>query len=177
MSVPSPPFLPHLQERILPFLPSGFMEGNRSEFSIDSIIKRHGKIQPWLVFDKAWKPVMGYPAENFNFVPGETPLSTFRETAVALSLYYFVIFAGRRLMRNRPAFRLNGLFLFHNLVLTIVSGILLALFVEQLLPMVLTHGLFYSICDAGAWRKRLITLYYVRRFQALFRSLILTSFS
>lgn len=143
------------------------MEGNLSEFSMDSILKRHGKIQPWLVFDKAWTPVMGYPAENFNFVTGETPLSTFKETAIALSLYYFVIFAGRRLMRDRPAFKLNSLFLFHNLVLTIVSGFLLVLFLEQLLPMILTHPLFYCICDAGAWRKRLITLYYVRRFRVL----------
>lgn len=50
----------------------------------------------------------------------------------------------------------------HNLYLTIISAGLLALFIEQLLPTLLRHGLFYTICDhRGGWTDRLVILYYV----------------
>ena len=65
-------------------------------------------------------------------------------------------------MRNRPAFMLNGLFMLHNFYLTVISGVLLALFVEQLVPTVWYHGLFYAICDVrGGWTDHLVILYYV----------------
>lgn len=51
----------------------------------------------------------------------------------------------------------------HNLALTIISGGLLALFIEQLLPTVWRHGIFFAICDErGGWTEKLVTLYYVR---------------
>ena len=64
-------------------------------------------------------------------------------------------------MRNRPAFKLNDLFLIHNFYLTAISGILLVLFIEQLTPTIWKHGLFFTICDAGGWTGPLVTLYYV----------------
>jgi hypothetical protein len=40
---------------------------------------------------------------------------------------------------------------------------LLALFVEQLVPTVYNHGIFYAICDVkGGWTPPLVILYYVR---------------
>ena len=65
-------------------------------------------------------------------------------------------------MRNRPAFKLTGPFIVHNFYLTAISAVLLALFLEQLIPTVYHHGLFYAICDVkGGWTSPLVTLYYV----------------
>lgn len=65
-------------------------------------------------------------------------------------------------MRNRPAFKLNAFFMVHNLYLTIISGGLLALFIEQLAPTVRRRGVFFAICDhEGGWTPPLVTLYYV----------------
>lgn len=50
----------------------------------------------------------------------------------------------------------------HNLGLTVISGTLLALFIEQLLPTLWRHGVFFAICNEnGGWTKELVTLYYV----------------
>ncbi len=117
----------------------------------------------WPIFDELYTSVMGFPAEDFRFVQGQTPMSTFRATAAVLVAYYIIIFGGREFMKNRPAYKINGLFKIHNLYLTIISGVLLALFIEQLLPTVWRHGIFYAICDRnGGWTKPLVTLYYVR---------------
>jgi fatty acid elongase 2/fatty acid elongase 3 len=89
-------------------------------------------------------------------------MSTLKESGLAILIYYVVIFGGRELMRNRPAFKLNALFMIHNFYLTSISAILLALFVEQLVPTLYNHGLFYTICDhEGGWTNELVILYYV----------------
>lgn len=125
-------------------------------------IDRPFGVQLWPIFDKAFEKVAGYPASQFQFVAGVTPLSTFRETATFLVAYYVVIFAGREVMKKLPAFRLNFLFMVHNLYLTLISGTLLALFIEQLVPTLYNHGLFYAICNhKGGWTQPLILLYYV----------------
>lgn len=122
-------------------------------------------IELWPIFDKAFTQIAGYPTDEFRFVRGETPMSTLQETATALITYYAIIFGGRELMRNRPAFKLNALFMVHNLFLTVFSGILLVLFIEQLLPTLWRHGVFYAICDHdGGWTKPLVLLYYVCTF-------------
>lgn len=116
----------------------------------------------WPIFDKAYEQVMGYPASHFQFIEGVTPMSTFKETATMLVVYYVVIFGGREVMKNFSALKLNTLFMIHNFLLTAISAILLALFVEQLLPTLVRHGVFYSICDhRGGWTQPLIILYYV----------------
>ncbi|KAL2832748.1 GNS1/SUR4 family-domain-containing protein [Aspergillus pseudoustus] len=125
-------------------------------------IERPFGIELWPIFDKAYEVVMGYPASEFRFVEGVTPMSTLRETSIMLVAYYVIIFGGREVMKNRPAFKLNALFMIHNFVLTAVSAILLALFVEQLLPTLWNHGVFYTICDHdGGWTQPLIVLYYL----------------
>lgn len=120
-------------------------------------------VELWPQFDKLYSRVMGHPAKKFVFVPGATPLSTFTATATMLITYYVTVFAGREFMKNREPFKLNGLFMVHNLALTIISGVLLALFAEQLVPTVVRNGIFYAICDyRGGWTAPLVTLYYVR---------------
>jgi hypothetical protein len=116
----------------------------------------------WPIFDKAYTAVMGYHAHDFDFQPRVTPMSTLKESSLMILAYYIVIFGGRELMRNRPAFKLNGLFMLHNFYLTAISAILLALFLEQLIPTLYNHGVFYAICDIkGGWTAPLVTLYYV----------------
>ena len=90
-------------------------------------------------------------------------MSTLKETATALIAYYIIVFGGRELMKGRKAFVLNGPFMVHNFYLTAISGILLVLFIEQLLSTVVKNGVFFAICDhKGGWTKELVVLYYVR---------------
>lgn len=125
-------------------------------------IDRPFGIHLWPIFDKAFEYVVGYPASEFQFTRGVTPMSTIQETAVMLVAYYVIIFGGREVMKSRPALKLNTLFMIHNLYLTIISGTLLALFIEQLLPTIWRHGIFFAICDyEGGWTQPLIVIYYV----------------
>jgi fatty acid elongase 3 len=125
-------------------------------------IDRPFGIELWPIFNKAFDAVVGYPADDFRFVNGETPMSTFKETTIAMVTYYTIIFGGREVMKKLPAFKLNTLFMIHNFILTAVSGILLVLFLEQLIPTLYHHGVFYAICDHhGGWTQPLVVLYYV----------------
>jgi fatty acid elongase 3 len=125
-------------------------------------IDRPFGIHLWPIFDKAWTAVVGYSVNDFKFVPFETPMSTLKSTSIFIVIYYAIIFGGREFMRNREPYKLKTLFLIHNFYLTAISGILLALFIEQLLPTVVRGGIFHAICDAeGGWTQPLVVLYYV----------------
>ena len=137
------------------------MSTSFADRSLDFALIQKLQFSPWAVFDKIWTAATGYPAEDFQFVPELTAMSTLTETALVIASYYVVIIGGRELMRNRPAFKLNSLFLIHNFYLTAVSGFLLVLFLEQLVPTLWNRGLYYGICGAGGWTKPLETLYYV----------------
>lgn len=116
----------------------------------------------WPIFTEAFHKVMGYKPEQFRFVPGITPMSTMAETAIGLISYYLIIFGGRELMRDRQPMKLNGLFKIHNFYLTVISGVLLGLFLEQLIPTVVRRGVFFGICNYdGGWTDHLVILYYV----------------
>ena len=122
-------------------------------------------LQLWPIFEKAFTAVKGYKPQDFRFVQGETPMSTHYTVGVALITYYLIIFGGREVMRGRQPLQLNGPFKIHNFYLTAISGILLALYLEQLIPTVVRGGIFHAICDAsGGWTDKLVILYYVRRF-------------
>ena len=120
-----------------------------------------GDLSPWRIFDRIWTAAMGYPADQLNITPGQTPMLTLKATAAVLISYYTIILTGREFMRNRPAMKLNDLFLVHNFYLTAISGTLLVLFVEQLVPTIWNHGIFFTICGDGGWTGPLVTLYYV----------------
>lgn len=139
------------------------------KMSLDSLktiplpsLERPFGIALWPIFDKAFSAIRGYSPTDFKFVESVTPMSTLKETASVLVAYYVIIFGGRELMRGRKAFTLNGLFMIHNFYLTVISGVLLALFIEQLLGTVIKNGVFYAICNhKGGWTKELVMLYYV----------------
>jgi fatty acid elongase 3 len=127
-------------------------------------IDRPFGIQLWPIFSKAFEAVVGYPADDFRFVQASTPMSTITETAAALVTYYVVILGGREVMKNFSAQKLNGLFVIHNFYLTAISGILLALFLEQLIPELWHNGVFHGVCHHdGGWTQQLVVLYYVSR--------------
>jgi len=116
----------------------------------------------WPIFNALFGKVMGYPADDFRFVREVTPISTFKESASLIIAYYAIIFGGRAIMSNFGAMKLRTLFQLHNLFLTTVSGILLALFIEQLTPTLYNHGLFYGICNGdGGWTQPMVVLYYL----------------
>ncbi len=130
-------------------------------FPVPTIDKPFG-VELWPIFAQAYTKVMGYPPSAFFFVPGQTPLSTFKLTVTMLTTYYVVVLGGRELMKNKKPFKLNALFMIHNLYLTVASLIMLVLFIEQLVPTVWRRGLFFAICDhEGGWTRELVVLYYV----------------
>ncbi|KAF7725147.1 hypothetical protein EC973_000399 [Apophysomyces ossiformis] len=112
-------------------------------------------------FEQAYQAVIGQPASQFKFTHGVTPLSTNNEVIVTCITYFVVIFGGRFLMTNMPAFKLQYLFQLHNLLLTLVSGAILALMAEQIFPIVYNHGFLYAICSTDAWTQPLELLYYL----------------
>lgn len=125
-------------------------------------IDRPFGIQLWPIFNKAFELVVGYPANDFRFQAGVTPMSTLKETGIFVLVYYIIILGGREVMRKKEPLQLKKLFLVHNFLLTAVSAILLALFVEQILPTVVRKGIFFAICDHdGGWTQPLVVLYYV----------------
>lgn len=119
----------------------------------------------WPLFDRAVTLVTGgrFVPSQFEFVPHQTFFSTFPTVAAAITTYYVVIFGGNYIFKRfgiRP-FVLNALFQVHNLTLTTLSLTLLTLMVEQLVPMIWHHGLFFAICNPDAWTQPLVTLYYL----------------
>lgn len=130
-------------------------------FPVPTIDRPFG-VHLWPLFDQLYTSVVGYAPTEFRFVPGQTAISTLQATVALLSTYYITVFTGRELMKNRAPLKLNSLFMVHNLYLTIISGTLLALFIEQLVPTVWRNGIFFAICDhRGGWTEPLVALYYV----------------
>ncbi|KAK9474364.1 3-ketoacyl-CoA synthase/SUR4/fatty acid elongase [Dipodascopsis tothii] len=118
-------------------------------------------IYVWDVFAHVCRTVLHWDPDTFVFVQGRLPLSTLTPVVVTITLYYVVILGGRELMRPLTPKKLNLLFQLHNVGLTFFSGLLLVLFVEQLLPIIYRHGLFYAICHDGAWTQPIVVLYYL----------------
>jgi len=131
------------------------------EFGAPTLDRPFG-VALWPLFERVFTPLVGFKPQDFEFTPGVTPMSTFKVTAISLITYYIVVFGGREIMRGLSAKKLNGLFMIHNFYLTAISGILLALFLEQLIPTLVRHGVFYTICSYdGGWTNKLVILYYL----------------
>ncbi|KAI8142331.1 GNS1/SUR4 family-domain-containing protein [Fennellomyces sp. T-0311] len=127
------------------------------QFSID----RPFGVYLYDYFDQAYKAVMGKSATEFAFVEGETPFSTIPEVVVGCLTYFMVIFGGQLLLRDALPFHPKAIFQLHNLLLTLVSGAILLLLIEQLVPQLARHGLYWTICSADAWTEKHELLYYL----------------
>ncbi|KAK6198156.1 GNS1/SUR4 family-domain-containing protein [Scheffersomyces amazonensis] len=117
----------------------------------------------WPIFNFIFDKVVGFPADEFEFVYHETFLANGIHAISIIIIYYIIIFGGRWIMNEFKisAFKLNFLFQLHNITLTIISGSLLLLCIEQLVPILYYHGLFYAICHEKAFTQKLVTLYYL----------------
>ncbi|KAL2843558.1 GNS1/SUR4 family-domain-containing protein [Aspergillus pseudodeflectus] len=125
-------------------------------------LERPFGVHLWPYFSKGFTAVTGKSPADFHLVPGVTPMTTLQGTVVSLCTYYVVILGGRQLMKNVPAFKLQTPFIIHNFILTLISGGLLALFLEQMLPTLANDGVLHAICDArGGWTDELVVLYYL----------------
>lgn len=75
--------------------------------------------------------------------------------------YFILIFGGQFLLKDSPAFKLKIPFMIHNVLLTLVSGILLVLMIEQIFPIIYHQGFLAAICDQSSWTQPLELLYYL----------------
>ncbi|KAG7191877.1 Elongation of fatty acids protein [Scheffersomyces spartinae] len=132
------------------------------QISVPSIDRPFG-LYLWPLFNYVFQSIVGYQADEFEFINGKTFLANGYHAIGIIVVYYIVIFGGRTLMNKLKinALKLNFLFQLHNIVLTLISLVLLLLIIEQIVPILYYHGLFYAICDAGAFSRPLVTLYYL----------------
>jgi fatty acid elongase 3 len=96
-------------------------------------------------------PLPSVPSYLTSWQPGTTPLSTTPVVVSIMASYLTTIFTIQYLMKNKPAYVLNTWFRAHNIILSVGSGLLLILMLEEVLPIVFKHGLRYAICDTKAW--------------------------
>ncbi|KAG7194043.1 Fatty acyl-CoA elongase/Polyunsaturated fatty acid specific elongation enzyme [Scheffersomyces spartinae] len=118
----------------------------------------------WDVMDQsiAWITDGKIIPSQFEFIEGQTRFSTFPPVGMAIFVYYAVIFGGDFLFKSfkvKPL-KLNGLFQLHNFFLTALSLSILVLMIEQLIPTIYHHGLFYAICNEKNWTQEMVFLYY-----------------
>lgn len=95
----------------------------------------------------------GVPRSLYIWDPPNTPLSTLPAASTAIVTYLAVIFGGRAIMKDRQPFgeSLKIPFLVHNLALTVGSGALLAVMLEEIVPILRRGGPLYGICHEAAW--------------------------
>lgn len=91
------------------------------------------------------------PAHLMTYIPGETPLSTTPAVLATLTSYLAVIFGVKALMKHQQPLKLTPLFQAHNVILSSGSLILLILMLEEIVPIIWQHGVFYSLCADNAW--------------------------
>lgn len=98
---------------------------------------------------------------EFEFIEGELWLSELKPVLYTIFAYYIIVWGGQALLKKTKPFKLDILAKIHNLFLTLASLFLLILMIEQLIPMIKSNGIFYSICNEKAWSKEMVTLYYI----------------
>jgi hypothetical protein len=96
-------------------------------------------------------PLPNVPYQYTSYVPGKTPMSTMPVVVTALAGYLAVIFGIREVQKSREAQKLNTLFRIHNLVLSGGSALLLALILEEIVPILWRDGPYAAICATSSW--------------------------
>ena len=65
--------------------------------------------------------------------------------------YLTTIFTIQHLLRDKQPYVLLAWFRAHNIILSLGSALLLALMLEEIVPILFQHGFRYAICDRAAW--------------------------
>ncbi|KAI8995640.1 elongase of fatty acids ELO [Trametes punicea] len=118
---------------------------------------------------------LNVPYELTHYVQGKTPMSTPQEVYPALVAYLVIIFGIREWMKNRPPFKMQFLFRLHNAFLSGGSLLLVLLMMEEVLPLLYQHGLFWALCNTGMYTERL-QFYYMINYYFKYIELIDTVF-
>jgi hypothetical protein len=108
---------------------------------------------PLADFLLAYAPLPSLPVQYTKWIPGETPLSTNTVVVSSLVTYLAVIFGIREVMRDRAPVKANAAFMVHNTFLYTGSGLLLALMLEEIIPLWWKGGAFYALCHSEAWTR------------------------
>lgn len=125
-------------------------------------LERPFGIALWPIFRQIVIRASAWDPDTFMYhYDSELPMAKVWHVTLAIFTYYVVIFGGRWALRNVRPIRLETLFKAHNFLLTFLSGVLLVLLVEQVLPQVLQHGIFYAICSSKMWTSRTVLLFYL----------------
>ena len=102
---------------------------------------------------------------DFHFVIGETPLSTWATPLVVIPCYLLAIVATQRLVawRGKP-FDLRAVFFIHNAFLALGSLALFIPLVYDVATLMYQHGVWEVFCDGGShyYYGRHYWIYYVR---------------
>jgi len=106
-------------------------------------------------------PLPKVPHHLTSYVIGETPMSTPVEVWSTLAAYLVIVFGTRAFMKSRPAYKLQYPFQLHNIVLSGGSLLLLALILEEVIPMVWKNGVFWGMCNINMWTNRLEFYYMI----------------
>ncbi|KAI9179531.1 Fatty acyl-CoA elongase/Polyunsaturated fatty acid specific elongation enzyme [Blastocladiella emersonii ATCC 22665] len=112
----------------------------------------------------AYATVVGAPLETFEFA--QAPLSDPTLVFGSGLVYLLVIFGGQAVMRAfgvgqslGPALKYP--FVIHNFFLSFLSLVLFIGHLENVVPIVLRHGLFHALCHPAGFTKELAVLYYL----------------
>jgi len=115
------------------------------------------------------------PTHLTSYVPGETPLSTTPAVVGTLTAYLAVIFGVKALMTNKQPHKLTPLFQAHNVILSSGSLLLLALMLEEIVPIVWNDGVFNGLCAESSWTPRM-EFYYMINYYFKYLELLDTVF-
>lgn len=96
-------------------------------------------------------PLSAVPQHLTCWRPGITPLSTTPVVLSIMAAYLTTIFTIQHLLRDKQPYVLLTWFRAHNIILSLGSALLLALMLEEIVPIILQHGIRYAICDGAAW--------------------------
>jgi fatty acid elongase 3 len=96
-------------------------------------------------------PFPSLPSYLTQYEQGKTPMSTTPVVVTTLIGYLAVIFGIQAVMKNKDPKRLNTLFQIHNVILSSGSALLLALMLEEVVPIIYNKGLYAAMCADASW--------------------------
>jgi len=100
-------------------------------------------------------PLNSLPSSLYSYQPGKTPLSTLPVVFPVIVGYVAFVLSLREFMRDRKPIRLNTALQMHNAFLTVASGLLLVLMLEEALPrcgsMACSTECVHRVCGHPKW--------------------------